>query len=128
MFAATDNLFADVDTKIKSFENFKLKNKCVGEAFRGFPSCYSFYLLSRASHKLSCITITLSDQFLVNELKFSAYTDSWGEEGMIEQVKEPFSYKIELSNDLDSWKTVVDNSNYKCYFTQQLYFQRRSAR
>ncbi len=127
---ATDNLFADTDTKIERYNNFKLKihSDCFGEAYQGFPSDYLFYILSRATQNHSYIIVALSDQYLVNEFKFSAYSDCWGEEGMIKQVKEPFSYKIEASNDLNSWQTVVDYSNCKCYFTQQLYFQRKSAK
>ncbi len=129
LFVADSNLFADAATTIENYENFSLKvhPDFYGEAFRGKPSDYKFYILSRASHKVSSITLMLCDVFLVNKLKFEAYSDSWREDGNFDEIKEPFSYKIEVSKDSNSWMTVIDHSNCKCYFTQQLYFPRKAV-
>lgn len=127
---AHDNLFADAATRIQDFENFldKIHRDCFGEAFQGIPSDYLFHILSRATLRNTFVTLVFSNVYLINELKFVAYSDTWGEDRRYEEVKEPYSFKVEVSKDELTWTTVTDHSMCKCYFIQQLYFPKQAAR
>ena len=92
------------------------------------PSHFLFHILSRATKNASYITVAFDKEYLVDELKFIAYSHCWGEKGKIEEIKEPFSYKVETSKrNMDTWTTVVDHSVCKCYHTQQLFFPKQAA-
>lgn len=63
------------------------------------------------------------DIYLINELQIQA--ERCGEP---HEVKEPFSYYVEVSKDGDNWMCVVNHARIKCYALQKLYFPKQAAR
>ena len=88
------------------------------------PCEFTFSLMCRASEAgYSAITFKFDDLYLLNELRLQAESG-----GSRCEVKEPFSYYVEVSKDEEKWVCVVNHSRCKCYALQQLYFPKQAAR
>jgi hypothetical protein len=119
------NLFEAKTTELHETWNFHREvdsDKVIGEFCS--PCYYTFRLMVRASEApYSAIWFEFDDIYLINELQIQA--ESCGEPC---EVKEPFSYYVEVSKDGESWMCVVNHARIKCYALQKLHFPKQAAR
>ena len=119
------NLFEEDSTELMETHNFHRQihpDRVFGEVCA--PCKYTFQLICRATEAgYSAITFKFNDLYLINELHIQA--ESGGQRC---EVKEPFSYLVEVSKDGERWVCVTNHSRCKCYSLQQLYFPKQAAR
>ena len=119
------NLFKITSTELFETWNFHREispDKVIGEFCPPFD--FTFKLLCRAKDAgCSAIMFKFDDLYLINELRIKAESS-----GNKCEVKEPFSYLVEVSKDGEKWVGVVNHSRCKCYALQQLHFPKQAAR
>ena len=119
------NLFEESSTELVETYNFHRQihpDKLFCDAC---PPCdYTFNLMCRATEAgYSAVTFSFDDLYLLNELQLQAESG-----GSRCEVKEPFSYYIEVSKDAETWVCVINHSRCKCYALQKLHFPKQAAR
>lgn len=122
------NLFESPSTTLKECSNFRVSivPDMFGKVDVELPCHLEFTLSSHASQNLSFIHFEFDDIYVINHVKFDGRPLTW--ESSIEnaeydhEIKNPYSYILQVSRDGANWSTVIDHSIYKCYFTQDLYF------
>lgn len=121
------NLFEAKTTELREAWNFHHEvdpDKVIGEFCS--PCYYTFRLMVRASEApYSAIWFEFDDVYLINELQIQAESCHSGEPC---EVKEPFSYYVEVSKDGENWMCVVNHARIKCYALQKLHFPKQTAR
>ena len=125
LYIAGGNLFEANTTELRETCNFHREvhpDYVIGEFCS--PCYYTFRLMVRASEApYSAISFKFDDTYLINELQIQA--ESSGEPC---EVKEPFSYYLEVSKDGERWVCVVNHARVKCYSLQKLHFPKQAAR